>query len=237
MKKLLPLLLPLCLAAAPALAQSPGGVRIGVKAGGTYANLVGDDVQRITGPNYDAALDKRYLGFNVGLSVQIPVSSDGSFCVQPEVLLNRRGYTIDVDQKSGLPAGVSKYSFEQTRVLTYLDVPVLARVYAGGLFFELGPQFGYLVRASSETQTTTKYANGDKDKVEDSTGDGKSDLASADLGGVAGIGYQTPGGLSLSLRYNRGFNSLIDSKDTDNDLKAFNDAFLLQVGYLLPLGK
>ena len=107
----------------------------------------------------------------------------------------------------------------------------------------------FLFGSKNKQQTTTKYTNGTKDKVEDNgsfqdyTGistrgsDYKSDLAQFDIAGVAGVGYQTEGGLSLGLRFAQGFNSLIDSKDTNNDPKAFNNAFTLQVGYLLPLGK
>jgi len=31
--------------------------------------------------------------------------------------------------------------------LYYIDVPVLARINAGGLFFDLGPQIGFLMAA------------------------------------------------------------------------------------------
>ncbi|WP_303309647.1 porin family protein [Hymenobacter sp. BT730] len=233
MKKILTFLF--VLSAASAYAQDPGGFRIGLKAGATYSKLAGDDVEQIAGPNYNTSQDQRKLGFNVGAAVQIPVSSDGFFSVQPEVLLNRKGYQLETEQKSGLASGVEKFSFEQTRVLTYIDVLVLGKINAGGLFFELGPQFGYLARSSSDTETTTKFTNGQADKVEKDTGDSKSDLASADLGAVAGLGYQAESGLSIGLRYNRGFNSLIDTKDIDNEPKAFNDAFMLQLGYLLPL--
>ena len=47
----------------------------------------------------------------------------------------------------------------------------------------------------------------------------------------------TEGGVSLGLRYARGFNSLIDTKKPDNEPKAFNNAFTLQLGYLIPTRK
>ncbi|WP_426058863.1 porin family protein [Hymenobacter sp. B1770] len=232
-----------------AQAQDAGGPRIGVKVGATYSSISGSSVSQLAGPNFDSSLGSYKLGYNVGVGTSFPISSDGFFSIAPELIYNRKGYEIESKQKSGLPAGTASVEFEQQRVLHYLDVPILAKINAGGLFFELGPQVSYLFGSKTKQQTTTKYNNGGKDKVEDNgtfqdftgvstRGDGyKSDLAQFDIAGVAGIGYQSEAGLSLNLRYARGFNSLIDSKNTDNEPKAFNNAFTLQLGYLLPLGR
>ncbi|SFQ41618.1 porin family protein [Hymenobacter arizonensis] len=230
-----------------AQAQDAGGFRIGLKAGATYSNISGANVSQITGPNYDSGLGSYKLGYNGGIGLSIPISSDGFFSFAPELLYNRKGYEIKSTQKS-VSGNISKVEFEQQRVLHYLDVPLLAKINAGGLFFELGPQVSYLFGSKNKQQTTTKYTDGTKDKVEDNgsfqnysgafqSGSDKSDLAQFDISGVAGIGYQSEAGLSLGLRYARGFNSLIDSKNTDNEPKAFNNAFTLQLGYLLPLGR
>ncbi|UYZ61759.1 porin family protein [Hymenobacter weizhouensis] len=246
MKKIFALTLGLVSAASLAHAQDSGGFRIGLKAGATYSNISGDDVERITGPNYEAELGSYKLGYNVGVGVTIPLSSDGFFSLAPELLYNRKGYEIQSEQRTNLPAGVSQIEIEQQRVLHYLDLPILAKINAGGLFFELGPQASFLFGSRNKQQTTTKFTNGEKDKVEDNgkfqdyTGVGardeadKSDLSQFDISGVAGIGYMTDGGFSVNLRYARGFNSLIDTKDQDNEPKAFNNAFTFQVGYLIP---
>ncbi|MFD2718661.1 porin family protein [Hymenobacter monticola] len=231
-------------------AQDSGGFRLGVKVGATYSSLNGSSVSQIAGPNFNSELGSYKLGYNAGVGAIIPLSSDGFFAFAPELLYNRKGYEINSQQSTGFAAGsnISKIEFEQQRVLHYLDVPLLARINAGGLFFELGPQVSFLFGSKNKQQTTTKYTNGTKDKVEDNgtfqnytgafqSGSDKSDLAQFDIAGVAGVGYQTEGGLSLGLRFAQGFNSLIDSKDTKNEPKAFNNAFTLQVGYLLPLGK
>ncbi|AYA38350.1 PorT family protein [Hymenobacter oligotrophus] len=232
-----------------AFAQGQTGLGIGVKVGGTYSNVSGDNVQQLTGPGYSSDLGDSKLGYNAGLSFNLPVSSDGFFSIAPEILYNRKGYEIQSEQTTGLPSGVSKMEMEQQRVLHYIDVPVLARINAGGLFFEAGPQVSYLFGSKAKTQMTTKYSNGTKDKVEDNSGFRdytgisrdeayKSDLSQFDISGVAGVGYMIPdAGVSLTLRYARGFNSLIDSKDADNEPKAFNNAFTLQLGYLLPVGR
>lgn len=236
------------LGATAAMAQGPTSFGIGVKVGGTFSNISGKNVGQITGANYSSDLKDYKLGYNAGLTFNVPLSDDGFFSLAPEILYNRKGYEIQTQQKTGLPANVAKFEQQQQRVLHYLDVPILARINAGGLFFELGPQVSYLFGSKNKSQTTTKYTDGTKDKVEsngdflDYTGISrddayKSDLAQFDISGVAGIGYQIPNaGVSVNLRYARGFNSLLDSKDTDNEPKAFNNAFTLQLGYLLPVG-
>ncbi|UOQ75816.1 PorT family protein [Hymenobacter sp. 5516J-16] len=247
MKKFAALTLALASAGSIAHAQDAGGFRIGVKAGATYSNISGDNVGQITGPNYSTDLADYKLGYNAGVSLTIPLSSDGFFSFSPELLYNRKGYEIQTEQNSGFAAGsnITKIEVEQKRVLHYVDVPLLAKINAGGLFFELGPQVSYLFGSKNKQQTTTKYSNNQKDKVDansgfqDYTGISrdeayKSDLSQFDISGVAGLGYMTDGGLSIGLRYARGFNSLIDTKDQDNEPKAFNNAYTLQVGYLIP---
>jgi hypothetical protein len=244
MKKYFVLMLALASATTLAHAQDAGGFRIGVKAGATYSNISGDNVSRITGPNYSDDIRDYKLGYNAGVSLTVPLSSDGFFSIAPELLYNRKGYEITTNQ-TGLAANVSKVEIEQKRVLHYLDLPVLARINADGFFFELGPQVSYLFGSKVKQQTTTKYADGTKTKVDNDSGFQdytgvsrdeayKSDLAQFDISGVAGLGYMTDGGLSVGLRYARGFNSLLDTKDTDKEPKAFNNAFTLQVGYLIP---
>lgn len=247
MKKFIILAIALASASA-ANAQDSGGIRLGVKVGATYSSLNGNNVSQIAGNSFNSDLGSYKLGYNVGIGTSFPLSSDGFISFAPELLYNRKGYEIKSKQTTGLAPGTSSVEFEQQRVLHYLDVPLLAKINAGGLFFEIGPQVSYLFGSKAKQQTTIKYSNGTKDKVEDNGnfqdytgisrgGADKSDLAQFDIGGVAGIGYQSESGLSLGLRYAQGFNSIIDSKDTKNEPKAFNSAFTLQVGYLLPLGK
>lgn len=245
MKKTLFLSLALGSVATFSHAQDAGGFRIGVKAGATYSNVSGDDVSQFTGAGYDTSLGSYKVGYNAGLTFSLPLSSDGFFSLQPELLYNRKGYEITSSQKSGLPSNVSKFESEQQRVLHYIDLPILAKIRAGGLTFQLGPQVSYLFGSRVKNQTTIKYTDGTKDKTEDRSefvdylggirGEKyKGDLSNVDISGVAGVGYMTDGGLSFDLRYARGFNSLIDSKDTDSEPKVFNNAFTLQVGYLIP---
>jgi len=235
--------------ASVAQAQSSSGFRIGIRAGGTLSTIGGKNADQVGGPNSGA--DINYIpGFTAGLSFQLPLSSDGFWTLAPEVLVDRKGfkrsYTVSdraTLTSQGYATNVDKFQSEGKRILTYIDVPIPVRINTAsggsGLYFELGPQVGYMARSSQDFTETTKYNNGDKDKVSNPAGDYKEDLSSFDIGGLAGIGYQTEGGLSLGVRYNQGFKTLFDTKDVSakNEPKAFNRTFMVQVGYLLPLGK
>jgi len=253
MKKVALFSLALVSAASVANAQSTNGVRVGIRVGGTLANIGGKDADMVGG--YSGDLNYK-LGYNAGLSFQIPLSSDGFWTLAPELIYNRKGFEnayqitgADLQTSTAIPAGTNrtnldKFEYENKRVLSYIEVPIPVRVNTApggsGLYFELGPQVGYMVASKREITRTYKYnpSAGDS-KVPDGVDKSKEDLASFDIGGVAGLGYQTAGGFSVGVRYNQGFKSLFDTKNVSatNEPKAFNRAFMVQVGYLLPLGK
>jgi hypothetical protein len=111
------------------------------------------------------------------------------------------------------------YNFKQT--LHYIDVPVLARINAGGLFFEAGPQVGYLVAANSSI---------DDGRVPTRSYSGRDNLRKVDFGYAAGLGYQLPNGPGIGLRYNGGFKNLMN---TYENAGARNSAFQLYLSYRL----
>jgi hypothetical protein len=237
------LALPLLLAALPSQAQDPNGFRLGLKAGATYANGVGGGVDKIAGPTSSSSREKNLFGYSAGLTFSIPVFDGTVLAVAPEVLVAQRGYhiTTSVPTTSGRPNDV----YDTQRRLTYLDVPVLAHIRAGGVFFELGPQFSYLLSAKADSRVTSTSTSGQKTEndIDEFPGfDGvsraaatKSDLNPFDLSAVGGIGYQTNSGLSLTLRYARGFRTIIDGS-SENHPKVYNTSLTLQVGYSLPVG-
>lgn len=252
MKKIAALTLVLASAATVAHAQS--GYRFGVRFGGTYSTIGGKNADQVQG--FSGELDYK-IGYNAGISLQIPLSSDGFWTIAPEAIYNRKGFersyklsdaaTINSATASQIPASVDrsqvdKFTFENKRVLSYIEVPIPVRINTApggsGLYFELGPQVGYMVASKRETTQTIKFKSAStSDIVTKSPSDkSKEDLASFDIGGVAGLGYQTAGGLSVGLRYNQGLKTLFDTKDVSakNEPKAFNRAFMVQVGYLLP---
>ena len=186
-------------AAGAAQAQS---ISYGVKAGASLTNFTGKGVE-------DA---KNKFGFIGGLVANFAVND--IFSVQPEVLFSMKGAKAEA-QLTGSPTVTRKVK------LSYIDVPVLAHINAAGLFFELGPQIGFLASAKG-----TLEAQG-----QSFTQDIKDEVKNVDFGYAAGLGYQMKNGPGVGLRYNGGFTDL--SKDvTTNDGAVRNSAFQLYLTYM-----
>ena len=171
-------------------AQAQTGVRFGLKGGINYTTL--------TAKNTDGIESK--LGLQAGAFANLGLSD--LISIQPEVLYSQKGFQ-------------SKDASKNKAKFNYIDIPVLVKVNAGGLFFEAGPQLGILASA--------KVTDGSTDV------DIKENLNTVDFGYVAGLGYQLETGPMIGLRYNGGITDI--AKDGNNDNKTRNSAFQLYVGY------
>lgn len=188
MKKLL---LTLALAAGVASFSQAQGIKLGAKAGLNLSSLSGEDADGL----------ESKIGLHFGGTANFGLSD--MLSVQPELLFSMKGARFEEDNDF-------RYNF------TYLDVPVLLKVNAGNLFFEAGPQIGFLLSAKS--------------KGDDDSNDIKDDLKTIDVGYAAGLGYQLDGGFNLGLRYNGGLSKV--SEGSDDDLAEIrNSVFQLYVGY------
>jgi hypothetical protein len=226
--------------ASVAHAQNPGKPRLGLKAGATLARLTGNELDMLAGPNYRVQLGDRHTGFNVSLAATIPLSSTGLFTVAPELQLNHKGYKLTQTSLNTKELGESETLRINTvdRTLSYLDLPVPVRVNTnGGVYIELGPQVGYLMGSSTDTETYSKFSDSRKEATTKASSDASADVAKWEYGALAGIGYQSRNGLTIGLRYNRGFQSVLDTDAIESKPKSYNDAVILQLGYLLQLGK
>ena len=208
-----------------AQAQTP---RFGFRAGANYSNLAGNIQNQETYNNK--------IGFLGGVILNIPVTEDGFFSVQPEILYSQKGFENKPTQYTGLLGG--KQQREGQMNYNYLDVPVLLKVKASGLIFEAGPQYSYLLSANNQTKTTTTPALGGSPTT--SEAQNKTDVSGLnrnELGYLAGVGYEAENGLSLSLRYTGAFSDLVKSDNStyfNGDLKnARHSAFQLSLGYLI----
>lgn len=182
-------------------ATAQAQISFGVKAGASLTNFTGDDTSDL----------KSKIGAHGGLVAKFGVND--MFSIQPELLYSMKGARIEF--------GDEKYASS----LNYIDVPVLAKVATGdngsGLFFELGPQFGFLVSANQESPDPTTGNKVDTDI--------KELLNTFDFGYAAGLGYQLESGPMIGLRYNGGITKLEKESDTGSTR---NSAFQLYVGYM-----
>ena len=115
------------------------------------------------------------------------------------------------------------YTTKVTSRLHYIDVPVLARVNAGGLFFELGPQVGFLVAAKQKTENSGGALVGTYNV------DIKDRVKTVDFGYAAGLGYQVSNGPGIGLRYNGGFTN---TRNDAGSLAVRNSAFQLYLSFM-----
>lgn len=159
--------------AAVVCAQNPA---FGIKAGASLTSLVGGGAE---------GADFRYRsGFHGGFLANFALARGWS--VQPELLYSMKGANSTQPYLGGVVASTS------TR--HYLDVPVLAHVKTGRVFFAAGPQIGFLVAASS-----TSTANG-----RSITNNTAPETHRIDVGYAVDLGYQSPAGPGVGLRYNGG---------------------------------
>ncbi|MBF9142399.1 porin family protein [Hymenobacter properus] len=170
-------------------------ISLGLKAGPTYASFIGKDAGEREG----------LFGFHAGVFANIGLSNMVAF--QPELLYSQKGSKV---------ANVTDY---RTR-FSYLDVPLAFHLNADGLFFEAGPQVGFLLAAKAETGNVAV-------DVKDATN-------SVDFGYLAGLGYQRKTGLGIGLRYNGGVTNLpkavtVGNTTVQNRLR--NSVFQLYLTY------
>ena len=194
-----------------------GQARFGLKGGINYSNISGDL------DNQDIYQNK--LGFNGGIQANFPIIADGFLSLQPELLYSQKGYQYR-DEKFTI-AGIERERKGKVNY-NYLDLPVLLKVNAGGLYFEGGPQVSYLMGIRDNTEERIGNSEFKQTAIVE-----KDDLAELEIGYAAGIGFQATNGMSLGVRYNGGINKLAKDNGNDELTNARNSVFQLQVGFLL----
>lgn len=216
MKKLF-LLAAAGLFAGSAHAQS---IKFGLKAGANLSNLAGNVTNQ-------SQYNNRF-GFQGGAMLNIGLVDKDFFSIQPEVLYSQMGFryadqSVTVLGNTYRNTGNVRYD--------YLQVPVLLKIKTQGVFFEVGPQYSYLMNISTDRQQTL---NGN---VQSTVGSGTSNLDNVnrnELGFAAGLGYQGSQGFLLGLRYSGAFTEFAKDGYSNNDFKnARNSAFQAYIGFLL----
>jgi hypothetical protein len=203
MKMKISLVAVFCLAFSAAFSQAE--FAIGLKAGPNFANI---DTDASAAETY-----KSRTGFHGGAFALIKITKIG---IQPEIIFSQQGSTVEIDNE------------EYENNFSYVNVPIILKVYlVAGLNLQLGPQFGFVTKA---TGPVVDMATG-----EVSEEDIKDTLKGSDISAALGAGWDLPFGLTLDARYNLGL-SKINGKDQPEEAK--NQVFQVSVGYkLFKLGK
>ncbi|WP_051359904.1 porin family protein [Adhaeribacter aquaticus] len=190
-------------------------VKLGFKGGLNYSNLSGD-LMKSNDQNSKTA-------FHGGISANVGLGYFLSF--QPEVILSQKGYQY---MENEVRTGNSVYERKGKVNYTYIDVPLLLRLKAKGLFAELGPQLSYLTGIQDRTEVSIN--NIEQKEVQRIS---KGDMEPWELGFATGLGYQTEKGISIGLRYNGKIKNFA-RENANNSLTNARFAVLqLQAGILL----
>lgn len=195
----------------------------GIRGGGNLSNLSGD-----------LKNENRYenkIGFHAGAFINFPVTAD-FFSIQPELIYSQKGFeNSDVEYTDLLG---NNYRRTGKVNYNYLDLPVLAKITAGPLYFEGGPQASYLLNVNNETK---EYYNGNL-RSSATTERDKDGMQEFELGYVAGIGFASNSGISLGLRYNGSFSDFVKTNSDqyfDGDLgNAKHSTLMLTLGFRFP---
>lgn len=151
--------------------------------------------------------DQTKISFHAGTYIKWGISE--FFSLQPEIL-----YSVKGAQTKRNPTPIYENNgklYEQQRiVLSYIDVPVLARFNASpGFHFLLGPQISFLVRA------TNKFSNDGHFKDSYEIIENKNRI---DIGLVGGLGYEFENGLNFGLRGSFGFVPVFKDSEIKNSV-------------------
>jgi hypothetical protein len=221
MKKLL---LMFVFVASTAFATQAQNASFGIRAGANISNLSGD--------LRDESRFENKVGFHAGIMANFGIVDD-FFSIQPELLYSNKGFKHE-DSQISLPL------FNRRREgkvnYNYLDLPVLAKIKAGPLYFEAGPQASYLLSVNNETKT---YINGSLQST-NTDEKSKSGLSEFEVGYVAGIGFTSRNNaISFGVRYNGAFSDFVkEDVNFDGDLtNARHSTFMVTVGLAFPSGR
>ncbi|MDX5423239.1 MAG: PorT family protein [Hymenobacteraceae bacterium] len=198
--------------------------KFGIRGGANISNLSGDlkDEDRF----------ENKVGFHAGAILNFSVVGD-FFSIQPELLYSVKGFKNSDEEFTNLLGQTIRREGKVN--YNYLDLPVLARIKAGPLYFEGGPQASYLLRVNNETKI---YRNNELQSTTRDEGS-KAGLSEFELGYVAGIGLASRNGLSFGVRYNGSFSDFVDEDvNFEGDLtNARHSVFMVTLGFTFPSGR
>lgn len=179
--------------------------QLGIKGGGNLSDfLSGGGVNQ---PSFSAV-----AGWNAGVFVNFWLGNH--FAIAPEILYTTGGAGI----KTTTTGDNGTVTVNNTLNLRYVSLPLMAKLrFTGGFYVEAGPEVSVNVSSSSwEDQSVKNVTN------------------NAELGAAAGIGYQSPIGFGVSLRYNIGLTTVDNTSAAAwSDVNMRNSTFSLDLFWTL----
>lgn len=197
----------------------------GVRGGANLSNLSGD--------LRDEELFENKVSFHGGVTLNFPLVED-FISLQPELLYSRKGFKTSGEEYTNLL--LQKRRREGSMNYNYLDLPILANINTGPVYFELGPQLSYLLSVNNETEVYDGSGNLIASSRDEKSKEGLSDF---EIGYVAGLGFRASNGISLGLRYNGAFSDFVkEDVNFEGDLSnARHSVFMLTLGLRFPSGQ
>jgi hypothetical protein len=179
--------------------------QLGLKGGGNLSDFLSTQ-------NQNQSSFSAIAGWNAGVFVNFWLGNH--FAIAPELLYTTEGAGIKTT-KTGNNGTVT---LNNDLNLRYISLPLMAKLrFTGGFYIEAGPQVSLNVSSSAwEDQSVKNLTN------------------SAELGAAAGIGYQSPIGLGVSLRYTVGLTTVDNTNAaTWGDVNMRNSTFSLDLFWTL----
>lgn len=199
----------------------------GVRGGANISNLSGD-------LRDESRFDNK-VGFHAGVTANFGIV-ENFFSIQPELLYSVKGFKYQGSEFSAPLLGTLRRS-EGNVNYNYIDLPVLARIKAGPLYFELGPQASYLLSVKDKTKV---YNSRNELVNEYSNEKSKDGLSEFEVGYVAGLGFTSANNaISFGVRYNGAFSDFVkeDVKFNGDLTNARHSTFMVTVGLALPTNR
>ncbi|MBO0358340.1 PorT family protein [Hymenobacter sp. BT186] len=185
-----------------ATSQAQTGVQFGLKTGVSMAVLDGTINQET----------KFKPGLHLGAVMRWRPSTH--VAIQPELVYSRQGS----DNKQLVGYGTM---LENKTKLSYLNLPVLLKVYLGEVVnLQVGPQFGLLLGARQDGQVGYYSGSSGSGYVSENR-DVKADYK-GDVGICGGLGLDLKNGLLIAARLNYGLTD-INNNEQDKQLREYLD--------------
>ncbi len=175
--------------------------QLGIKGGGNLSDF-------LSGGNSSQASFSAIAGWNACVFLNFWLGNH--FAIAPELLYTTEGAGIKTTTTGNNGTVTVNNNFN----LRYVSLPLMAKLrFTGGFYIEGGPEVSLNVSSSTwEDQSVKNVTN------------------NAELGAAAGIGYQSPIGLGVSLRYTVGLTTVDNTNEaTWGDINMRNSGFSLDL--------